>query len=568
MRVTPAQARKAAYFFLTLICGALAVILIYTAYEKFGPTKIAVDNVPFGLAAGTKVAEGDLPDEDAGWNSVPAETQQELRRAADLALNGFQQKSLEVYEALAYQYPDVFRIQWGTVNVLLETDSLNPAQRSHLDQIVRSLKHRYPESGVATYLDARVAERSGSGASALELARLASGEAPALMESRLFYAQLLYGAKHYAQATEEVRAAVSLSHGDLAEPYSLLAKLYHDQGALDSCELVVEYAISKFPADEPLLLLEGYLMEYKGRFDDAERLYRRILALHPESAEANDAIATLGQKSPPGGGSSQTLLKPKDRAQVACEILEPLVAQYPDNLPLREALGRAYLKGREFDRAKTQFLEIQSQDPDYPDIRLRIQESEATVTAPVNDERLVQSLNRAADSIRTQPNADHDFESLLGHYLVRYGASPKEFFSKYAISNFKQIAPTVWQESFFKAPYFHQYTVLFDAKMRFYGVHVVVRDSNVAARALGRTPEIYTNLVELNTSLSGVGNRTGETECGATVIDGVTWETRDNFELLARDLKKPAEVRLIRLDKSVIPDGTRLCDYLSYLRKY
>src|SRR5574344_481052 len=537
MRVTPAQARKAAYFFLTLICGALAVILIYTAYEKFGPARIAVDNVPFGLAAGTKVAEGDLPDEDAGWNSVPAETQQELRRAADLALNGFQQKSLEVYEALAYQYPDVFRIQWGTVNVLLETDSLNSAQRSHLDQIVRSLKHRYPESGVATYLDARVAERSGSGASALELARLASGKAPALMESRLFYAQLLYGAKHYAQATEEVRAAVSLSHGDLAEPYSLLAKLYHDQGALDSCELVVEYAISKFPADESLLLLEGYLMEYKGRFDDAERLYRRILALHPESAEANDAIATL-------------------------------VAQYPDTLPLREALGRAYLKGREFDRAKTQFLEIQSQDPDYPDIRLRIQESEATVTAPANDERLVQSLNRAADSIRTQPNADHDFESLLGHYLVRYGASPKEFFSKYAISNFKQIAPTVWQESFFKAPYFHQYTVLFDAKMRFYGVHVVVRDSNVAARALGRTPEIYTNLVELNTSLSGVGNGTGETECGATVIDGVTWETRDNFELLARDLKKPAEVRLIRLDKSVIPDGTRLCDYLSYLRKY
>ena len=36
----PAQARKAAYFFLTLICGALAVILIYTAYEKFGPTEL------------------------------------------------------------------------------------------------------------------------------------------------------------------------------------------------------------------------------------------------------------------------------------------------------------------------------------------------------------------------------------------------------------------------------------------------------------------------------------------------------------------------------------------------
>ena len=86
----------------------------------------------------------------------------------------------------------------------------------------------------------------------------------------------------------------------------------------------------------------------------------------------------------------------------------------------------------------------------------------------------------------------------------------------------------MWRGIIFKAPYFHQFYGAFRRQNAFYGVHVVVRDSNVAARALGRTPEIYTNLVELNTSLSGVGNGTGETECGATVIDGVTWETRDN----------------------------------------
>lgn len=51
-------------------------------------------------------------------------------------------------------------------------------------------------------------------------------------------------------------------------------------------------------------------------------------------------------------------------------------------------------------------------------------------------------------------------------------------------------------------------------------------------------------------------------------MSGAIWETRDNFELLARIVGKPEEVRMIRLDKAKIPDGTRLCDYLKYLSLY
>ena len=51
-------------------------------------------------------------------------------------------------------------------------------------------------------------------------------------------------------------------------------------------------------------------------------------------------------------------------------------------------------------------------------------------------------------------------------------------------------------------------------------------------------------------------------------MTGATWETRDNFELLARIAGKPAEVRMIRLDKTKIPEGSRLCDYLKYLSMY
>lgn len=568
MRISPRQARKAAYFFLTLICGALIAILSYTAYDRFGPTKIVVDNIPFGLPVGNTILEGDVPNKMEGFDRMPATTQQELRRAMDLAVNGYDKEALETFEAIALQYPNVFLAQWGAMNALFDLDSLTAAQESRLDVLVKNLKKNYPGSVVDYYVDSRLAEREGSDAAALELARLASEKAPSILDVRFLYARLLFAAKHYSQAADEIRASISLSHGNRVSPYRLLAWLYHDEGSLDSSALVVEYALPKFPADEDLLRLQGYLAEYKGQFDDAERIYRRILALCPGSKKANEALLSLGEKSPPGGGNSTTRLTPHDRATVACEILEPLVNAYPDNLPLREALGQAYLKGRDFDQARNQFMEIQSRDPEYPDIQLRLQEAVATHSPEVQEGLLAEDLNRAVDSLRTMPTTSHDFETSLGHYLVKYGAAPQAFFAKYSIANFKQIAPNVWQETFYEPPYFHQYTVLFNDKQRFFGVHVLILDSNVVDNPQGRTPEVYSHFLQQNSRLSGVGSATGETDCGGTIMDAAVWDTRDNFEILARIIGKPSEVRMVRLDRSVIPDGAKLCDYLTYLNKY
>ena len=70
-------------------------------------------------------------------------------------------------------------------------------------------------------------------------------------------------------------------------------------------------------------------MEYQGRFEVAEKLYHRILAFRPDFVKASVALSTLGEKSPPGTGTG-VALSPKDRAQVACDILEPLVEKYPE----------------------------------------------------------------------------------------------------------------------------------------------------------------------------------------------------------------------------------------------
>ena len=211
-------------------------------------------------------------------------------------------------------------------------------------------------------------------------------------------------------------------------------------------------------------------------------------------------------------------------------------------------------------------------DPEYPDIRLRIQEANVTKPAPVSAaDGLAANLNRALDSIKgaSLPTKEHDFTTMLGHYLVRYGATPGEFFKKYAIGNFRPIRTNVWQESFYEAPYKHTYTIVFDSLNHFREVHVVVFDSSAKSNHMGMAPEVFTRLLKQNSRISGIGSSTGETDCGdSTVLDAAVWETQDNFEILARVVGKPAAVRMVRFDKTALPPGLKLCDYIPYLKEF
>ena len=570
MSQSSATARKAAYWFLAVCCGALLALGGFRVYEEFGPSKVSVEAVPFGLSSAGSVARGDSPDLNAGISGLPVQTQAELRRAVELSHGGNYQAAIEIFEAIVMIYPDVLKVQWEELNTLFEKDSLSDREEYRLKQFVELLKARYP-GGVAMYIESRQAARASNMSLALQLAQVAAEKAPALYEARLWFARLLLKEGRLAQAAAECRTAISLSAGADPRAYEIMAKLYHDQGLLDSCSAVVEYALTQFPVNMELHLLQGYLAEYRGHFDTADKIYQRILALDPSFTRASEAEATLGEKSPPGTGTAVSLT-PRDRAQMAVDILSPLVERYPENLPLREALGLSYLKGREFDRARIQFQEILNRDPEYPDIRLRLQEANVTKPAPVSAvDGLAANLNRALDSIKGTyaPAKEHDFTTMLGHYLVRYGATPGEFFKKYAIGNFRPIRANVWQETFYDGSYKHTYTVVFDSLNHFREVHVVVSDSSVKSNHMGMAPEIFTRLLKQNSRISGIGSSTGETDCGdSLVLDASVWETQDNFEILARIVGKPSEIRMVRFDKTALPPGLKLCDYIPYLKEF
>ena len=572
MSNSSSASRAAAYLFLVVFFGALLAYGGYKIYNKYGPSKTVVDEVPFGLDAGTAIPNGDAPNFKAEVERLPVQAQAELRRAGELSRSGASKAAYEIYDALVLLYPNVDAAAWGEVNTLFSMDSVTETMRDRADILMARLMNRYPNTGISFYLDSRKSLLAGNLNVATELAKMASSRSPTIYEIRLWYAELLHKNSNMKEATNECRAAISLSSGDSQRAFELLAKIYHDAGVLDSASIVVDYALTQFPLSSELLLLRGYLAEYNGKFDVAEKTYQRIIAFHPDYEKARRAMATIGEKSAPGkenyAGSA------RDRAQVACDILSPLVERYPENLPLREALGIAYLKNHMFDRARREFNYIVKNDPEYPDIKVRLSEVEQARRVVIEEfnNGLTANLTRAVDSLRESmaPEQKHDFSTKLGHYLVRYGAPSQEFFKKYSITNFKQVKRFVWQESFYESPYMHTYTVVFDSLNRFREVHVSVFDSSSTSNHLGVAPEIFTRLVKQNTRISGIGNNTGETVCrDDLVMDAVVWETRDNFEILARIVGKPAEVRMVRLDRSTLPpSGLKLCDYLPLLMEF
>ena len=559
------RAQQAALYFLAMITGVLLAVGGYNLSRMLGPATVRVEAIPFGLPPQTPVRIGSGSVLPEYRDRLPPSTQQELKRAADFSAAGSWSQASEVYEALVLQYPKLAPALYGAAYSLLNLDTLPAERMTSAEGYIASLAKVAPKSPHLRVVRSLLADRTGKKLEALELAREAREISPAFADGRLRLGEQLFASGQPAQADTEIRTGISLSGGSNPRYYAMLAQILHSQSELDSCSQVIEYALSKYPSQSDLLLLQGYLLEYAGKFEQAEQCYQRILALRPGYRLAQSALGTLGEKSPPGeqAGKGQRLT-PRDRAQVAIDILEPLAAAYPENLPIRDALGQAYLKARLFDQARQQFTDIESQDPEYPDIQLRIQEAQAVDKTSLNEQMLESNLKRTVDSLRAQ--SIRSSETLLGHYLVRYGATTKEFFARYAESRFTKIDDNTWQESFVDPPLMHQYTVYFD-KGGYYGVHILVRDTSYKAGSRTRVNDLFGRILKLNGSLSGIGNATGESDCDGTVFEGATWETRDNFEVLAAFSGKPGEVRMMRLDPRKLPENARLCDYLHFLRR-
>jgi len=548
-----------------LIKFSITIFLVFSltaaAWFIFSGSTITVSSVPFGLPAGTKISVG----ESAKFPAVPAPVEADLRSANDLRIAGAARAAQDNYETILLKYPNMPAALFGKAYSIVSEDSVSAEKIAQAKSVIENLALQMPGSIWVQLLLTFVREYEGNLNNALDMAAELAAKSPAFSEARLRHADLLLKIGQPEKAAEEAKTAISITEGADARAYVSLAFALHKTGRLDECAELVNYAISRFPSQTGLLLLHGYLSEYSWNFEQAQFDYKKILALKPDDASALNALATLGEKTPPASGvaTSSGGMSLKDNAYETAKIILPLIEEYPENLPLREALGRIYLKARLMKEARQQFSEIYSQDFEYPNIRKLIDESVQEVPKFIppqqNNKNLADSLAKTYAALRSNENLEYDD---LGRYLVHYGATFKDFFSKYSITRFRRIDEGTFNEKYRLGSFNYSNTVFFDTKKKFYAMLSVITDP-VNVDSYDYVQDLFRHFLRKETGVLGEGVAVETTMCYEDRWDGVIWASRDNFEVLLQSSKALRKVYIIRLHAKRFPDTGNLCSYVA-----
>jgi hypothetical protein len=548
--------KKVSIIICTLLLAVVAVFI-------FSSRSIKVSAIPFGLPTGTKIPIG----KKASFPSVPVGAEADLHHANDLRMAGAFHIAQDNYETILLKYPKLPAALYGAAYSIMADDSVSTEQIAKAKNFIESLSQQLPGSIWVQLLLTFSKEHEGSINNALNMAAELAAESPAFAEARLRYAELLLKNDQVAKAAEEAKAAISISAGSDARAYINLAYALHKMGNIKECAELVNYVLPRFPSQTELLLLHGYLSEYSREFDIAQSDYKKILALNPNDANAANALITLGEKKPPVANTANVSYSGtslKDQSKETAKIILPLINEYPENLPLREALGRIYLKARMLKEAHQQFSEIYAQDFEYPNIKKLLNESSEEqqnkfVPQVQNNKNLADSLAKTFAALQKNSNFEYDE---LGRYLAHYGATFKEFFSKYSITRFERIDEKTFSEKYKLASFIYDNTIFFDSKKKFYATRAVIKDTSNE-----NYYDYISNLLEhffkkeIGTLGEGVATESGE--CHNDKWQGYSWISRDNFEVLMQGKKNPRRVFIVRLHAKRFPYTGNLCSYVS-----
>jgi len=562
--------RKFSFWFLLAIVVALVITGGYNLWHQFGPRSVVTPYVPYGLPAETAIPAGDpeFPTPELNKLSDPAKA--EWYKALQLQQQGLYAQALSGFDLL-WSHNSAFNAAlFHSVYCRIQMNRDAPPEPEMTQAIESGLQRLEKEMaghGALLRLKGDYALQVQNPDVALQYFREAAEASPQIGYIHGMLARLEEDNGNLKAAGKHYRYAVSLLSQGQATYYAGLGRIFISENQLDSAWAVTDYGLSLSPETPALLLLKGRLLEFEGNFEEAERQYKKILSRNPENQQALSALRTIGEKPLPGNGKIHTRGTPSPREQLrhAWEILEPLVEKWPDNLPLRFALGQAAFRARDFSKARRIFADIAAASPEFPEIQSWIQKS-------LDAERIkdvAESSFDLADSVRKLLPVKRERSSFekLGHYLVRWSADTTEFFERYHKKRFRRLSPNRWQDIYSDGPYRHTYTALFDST-GYYGVHVKVVDTTFTPGS-NIIYDVYGKMLKTNSHISGIGSSTGEANCpGFEPFQGATWETKDNFDLMLQFNHQKDRIHMIRLSRTHVPNPPRLCTFLPQVAEY
>jgi tetratricopeptide (TPR) repeat protein len=559
----PLNPKSLSKWFIIFLLSGLVIIGGYNFWRSFGPRSMVAPYTPFGLPAHTKINVGQSIPPKPDIHSLSPQAKVEWENALSLFKQQSWQKAAERFDLLSSQYPQFKVALYYSAYCRLQLEPTTFTIGAVRNTIALFQKMSGTQAGAA-YLSGLAAQIFDQDTiAALGYFKTVTQKAPQYGPAHYKLANLYLHNKQAALAIDHYRAAISLQAEVMPLLLGQLAQGYMFLGHADSVQAILEYSQKQWPDHPALLLAQGYLHEVQNEFAAAESKYRQILQRQPQNALAREALRTLGEK--PDIVNNAKPAGPRMYMKHSLDIIEPLLEQFPENLALHFAKGQALYQGRDYVQAQKTFEYIASIDSGFPNIQRQIQnckEAANFATLPVDNRfALLDSVNKMAPR-KTERSS---FEK-LGHYLVRWGAPPKEFFKRYAANRFVKLRDNAYRESFYEESFLHEYTIVFDST-GLYGVHVQVTDTAFHEKE-DLIFDLYGKFIKTNSRITGIGSSTGESQCGgAAPFQAVIWEKQDNFELLAQFSNARNKIQMIRLAKHRVPKPFKLCYFLPYLKQ-
>lgn len=209
-----------------------------------------------------------------------------------LIARGDSAEAVSYYERAARANPGNPTILTNLANTYLAVGRLAESEAA-----IRSAIDADPNSASARLLLARLLGRSGRAGEARSVLQAAVAASPANADARKLLARLLADAGEIAAAEAQYREALRLDPGDGPAGYAhalLLIKLERPDDALATLDAVIARNADFYPA----IGAAGVLRMNRGERDEAVRLFRRVLALHPGDQLAARYLSVLEN---PGG---------------------------------------------------------------------------------------------------------------------------------------------------------------------------------------------------------------------------------------------------------------------------
>lgn len=156
------------------------------------------------------------------------------------------------------------------------------------------------------------------------------------------FANALFEAQRPNKAISECERSIELAPDD-AEAYLLLGQIYRSQLNDGNTELLdksidaFQKGVERDPYNVEGLFYLGRLLVFRGRHEDAIKIYRRLVEVRPDILSAHQQLV-------------ESLLA-LDRRDEAIEALEAALRYHPDNLDLYLTMGRLLEQAGETDRA-------------------------------------------------------------------------------------------------------------------------------------------------------------------------------------------------------------------------